>query len=43
MNTVRNIVLATAVAEQYPPWCLRNMMACGFRYDPGTGTWQPGG
>jgi hypothetical protein len=29
--------------QTYPPWCARNMLACGFRYDPGTGTWQPGG
>jgi len=28
--------------QTYPPQCLRNMLACGFRYDPGTGTWQPG-
>ena len=28
--------------QVYPPQCLRNMLACGFRYDPGTGTWQPG-
>jgi hypothetical protein len=28
-------------AQVYPPWCLHNMTACGFRYDPGTGTWQP--
>jgi hypothetical protein len=28
-------------AQVYPPWCLRNMLACGFRYDPGSGTWQP--
>jgi hypothetical protein len=30
-------------AQVYPPQCLRNMLACGFRYDPGTGTWRPGG
>jgi hypothetical protein len=29
--------------QTYPPWCARNMLACGFRYDPGTGTWGPGG
>lgn len=29
--------------QVYPPWCARNMLACGFRYDPATGTWQPGG
>jgi hypothetical protein len=28
--------------QTYPPQCARNMLACGFRYDPGTGTWQPG-
>jgi hypothetical protein len=28
-------------AQVYPPWCLHNMTACGFRYDPGTATWQP--
>jgi hypothetical protein len=78
MNTVRNIVLATASVavmvfaaagtagadptpppspgyqipgpdgptfpgtQAYPPQCARNMMACGFRYDPGSRTWQPG-
>jgi hypothetical protein len=25
------------------PWCARNMLACGFTYDPGTGTWHPRG
>jgi hypothetical protein len=29
--------------QTYQPSCLRNMLACGFRYDPSTGTWQPGG
>jgi hypothetical protein len=29
-------------AQVYPPQCLRNMLACGFKYDPATGTWQPG-
>jgi hypothetical protein len=29
--------------QTYPPWCARNMLACGFRYDPGTGTWNPRG
>jgi hypothetical protein len=28
-------------AEVYPPRCLRQMMACGFRYDPDTGTRNP--
>jgi hypothetical protein len=27
--------------QTYPPWCARNMLACGFRYDPATGTWNP--
>lgn len=27
--------------QQYPPSCLAYMPACGFRYDPGTGAWQP--
>ena len=27
-------------AQVYPPQCLRNMLACGFRYDPATGTWN---
>jgi hypothetical protein len=30
-------------AQVYPPSCLAYMTACGFRYDPGTGTWQPKG
>jgi hypothetical protein len=30
-------------AEIYPPVCLRYPPACGLRYDPGTGTWNPGG
>jgi hypothetical protein len=29
--------------QVYPPWCARNMMACGFRYHADTGTWQPVG
>jgi hypothetical protein len=29
--------------QTYQPSCLRNMLACGFRYDPATGTWRPGG
>lgn len=28
--------------QVYPPRCLAAMLACGFKYDPGTGTWQPG-
>jgi hypothetical protein len=28
--------------EQYPPICLQAPLACALRYDPGTGTWQPG-
>ncbi|MGA8124106.1 MAG: hypothetical protein WB967_07740 [Mycobacterium sp.] len=28
--------------QVYPPRCLEAMLACGFKYDPGTGTWQPG-
>ena len=28
--------------QTYPPRCLAAMLACGFRYDPATGTWQPG-
>ncbi|MGO9102385.1 MAG: hypothetical protein ACLP9Y_24225 [Mycobacterium sp.] len=28
-------------AQVYPPQCLRNLLACGFRYDPATGTWRP--
>jgi hypothetical protein len=27
-------------AQVYPPQCARNMLACGFRYDPSTGTWN---
>lgn len=26
--------------QVYPPRCLEAMLACGFRYDPGTGTWN---
>lgn len=29
--------------QTYLPRCARNMLACGFRYDPGTGTWNPSG
>jgi hypothetical protein len=29
--------------QVYPPRCLEAMLACGFRYHPDTGTWQPGG
>jgi hypothetical protein len=29
--------------QVYPPICGRYPMACGFRYDPGTATWQPKG
>jgi len=29
--------------QVYPPRCFAAMLACGFRYDPGTATWQPGG
>jgi hypothetical protein len=28
-------------AQTFPPRCLAAMLACGFRYDPGTGTWRP--
>jgi len=28
--------------QVYPPRCLEAMLACGFKYDPATGTWQPG-
>jgi hypothetical protein len=28
-------------AQIYPPQCLRNMLPCGFRWDAGSGTWQP--
>jgi hypothetical protein len=27
--------------QVYPPRCLEAMLACGFRYHPDTGTWQP--
>ena len=27
-------------AQIYPPRCLRAMLACGFEYDPSTGTWN---
>jgi hypothetical protein len=27
----------------YPPRCAHNMYGCGFRYDPGSGTWTPPG
>lgn len=27
-------------AQVYPPRCLAAMLACGFRYDPSTGTWD---
>jgi hypothetical protein len=27
-------------AQVYQPACLRNMRACGFEYDPATGTWN---
>jgi hypothetical protein len=27
-------------SQVYPPRCLAAMLACGFRYDPGTGTWN---
>jgi hypothetical protein len=27
-------------AQVYPPRCLRQMLACGFRYAPDTGTWN---
>ncbi len=26
--------------QTFPPICGTNMLACGFTYDPGTGTWQ---
>ena len=29
--------------QVYQPSCLQAPLACGFRYDPGTGTWRPGG
>ena len=28
-------------AQVYPPQCLRNMLPCGLRWDPSTGTWRP--
>lgn len=28
--------------QTYQPVCLTAPLACGLRYDPGTGTWQPG-
>jgi len=28
--------------QTYQPICLTAPLACGFRYDPNTGTWQPG-
>jgi hypothetical protein len=28
--------------QTYQPICLTAPLACGLRYDPGTGTWQPG-
>jgi hypothetical protein len=28
--------------QVYQPTCLVAPLACGLRYDPGTGTWQPG-
>jgi hypothetical protein len=27
--------------QVYPPRCFRNMLGCGLRYYPGSGTWQP--
>lgn len=29
--------------QTYQPACLTAPLACGFRYHPDTGTWQPGG
>jgi len=29
--------------QVYQPTCLVAPLACGLRYDPGTGTWRPGG
>jgi hypothetical protein len=26
--------------QTYQPACLRNMLACGFRWNPSTGTWN---
>lgn len=28
--------------QTYQPTCLTAPLACGFRYHPDTGTWQPG-
>jgi hypothetical protein len=28
--------------QTYQPTCLVAPLACGLRYDPATGTWQPG-
>ena len=28
--------------QTYQPICLTAPLACGLRYDPATGTWQPG-
>ena len=28
--------------QVYPPRCIAAMLACGFEYQPDTGTWQPG-
>jgi hypothetical protein len=28
--------------QTYQPTCLVAPLACAMRYDPGTGTWQPG-
>jgi hypothetical protein len=28
--------------QTYQPACLTAPLACGFRYHPDTGTWQPG-
>jgi hypothetical protein len=28
--------------QVYQPTCLVAPLACGLRYDPATGTWQPG-
>jgi hypothetical protein len=28
--------------QTYQPICLTSPLACGLRYDPGSGTWQPG-
>jgi hypothetical protein len=27
--------------QTYPPRCLAQPLACGLRYGPGTGTWNP--